>query len=86
MTLVLDWSHNYAPQPEILEYIQKATRKYGIYPHIQFKSQIKTLLWDERIRKWKVEVYSKETKDVKELFFDIVYVYAINPKPISVHM
>ena len=31
-----DWSRKWAPQPEILAYIEHCARKYGLLPHIRF--------------------------------------------------
>src|SRR5687767_15066654 len=31
-----DWSEMYAPQPEIREYLERVTDKYGVRPHLRF--------------------------------------------------
>ena len=67
-----DWTHTYSGQEEIWEYMKKVTTKYDLYPFIKFNSQIKTLAWDEKIRKWRAVIYNKLTKKEQELLFDIV--------------
>ncbi|CAI7581799.1 unnamed protein product [Penicillium crustosum] len=51
-----NWSHFYAPGPEIEEYIQQTTRKWNLDKDIQFNSRVTKTVWDDEAGKWKVEV------------------------------
>ncbi|KAJ5197351.1 hypothetical protein N7449_007830 [Penicillium cf. viridicatum] len=51
-----NWSHFYAPGPEIEEYIQRTTRKWSLDKDIQFNTRVTETVWDDEVGKWKVEV------------------------------
>ncbi|CAI7566118.1 unnamed protein product [Penicillium palitans] len=51
-----NWSHFYAPGPEIEEYIQRTTRKWNLDKDIQFNTRVTKTVWDDEAGKWKVEV------------------------------
>jgi cation diffusion facilitator CzcD-associated flavoprotein CzcO len=57
----LDWSRPYAPQPEILEYMEDCAKKYGILPHCRFQTEIKSAAWDEERACWLLTFGSGET-------------------------
>ncbi|KAG4073235.1 hypothetical protein HA402_008581 [Bradysia odoriphaga] len=67
-----DWSKNFSPQPEILDYLRKVARKYELYSKIKFQTHVKSTRWDESIRKWKVVLQNKLTNQEEEQIFDIV--------------
>lgn len=46
------WSRRYSPQSEILAYFQHCARKYGIYPHIRFRTELASARFDEPAGKW----------------------------------
>lgn len=52
------WSRVYAPQGEILEYIQDCARKGGIEPHMRFNSEMLSAEWDESRGLWVIETLS----------------------------
>ncbi|KAJ5048596.1 hypothetical protein NUH16_007101 [Penicillium rubens] len=51
-----NWSHFYAPGPEIEEYIKRTTRKWKLDKDIQFNARVTETVWDDELGKWKVEV------------------------------
>ncbi|KAJ5851175.1 hypothetical protein N7455_011031 [Penicillium solitum] len=51
-----NWSHFYAPGPEIEEYIQRTTRKWNLDKDIQFNTRVIKTVWDDEAGKWMVEV------------------------------
>ena len=51
-----NWSHVYAPQPEILAYLQHCVRKYEVLPHIHFNSKVVAARFDEQSAQWTVEI------------------------------
>jgi len=56
-----DWSKPFAPQPEILEYIEHCAAKYGVLPHCQFNAPVSSVTWNEDTSMWSVEQESHET-------------------------
>lgn len=49
-----DWSHYYAKQAEILDYLQGVARDEGLLPVIQFGTEVVSAAWDERTHTWNV--------------------------------
>src|SRR5688572_13678518 len=47
-----DWSEMYAPQPEIREYLERVTDKYGVRPHLRFGFRAVSAEWDESAGLW----------------------------------
>jgi cation diffusion facilitator CzcD-associated flavoprotein CzcO len=47
-----DWSRPYAPQPEILAYLEHCAAKYGLLPHCRFGDAVKRARWDEQAARW----------------------------------
>ncbi len=54
------WSRMFAPQPEIREYLEHCTTKYGVRPHIRFNSAMTACEFDEAAGFWRVEVNGGE--------------------------
>jgi cation diffusion facilitator CzcD-associated flavoprotein CzcO len=61
------WSRPYAPQPEILAYLQRLAEKYGILPHCRFDAEVTGATWDGDAATWTVRLASGE-----ELEADVV--------------
>ena len=57
----LDWSRPYAPQPEILEYMEHCAKKYGVLPRCRFQTEVKSAAWDEGRACWLLTFGSGET-------------------------
>jgi cation diffusion facilitator CzcD-associated flavoprotein CzcO len=55
------WSRLFAPQPEILRYLQHCADKYGIRPRIHFDSCVVGAVFDERHGLWTVETQDGRT-------------------------
>lgn len=49
-----DWSRKWAPQPEILEYMEHCARKYGLLPHIRFNTEIAGARFDSGAALWRL--------------------------------
>lgn len=49
-----DWSSRYAPQREILDYMAKVARAYGIEPFIRYGTAIVAIEWIETDRMWRL--------------------------------
>lgn len=70
--LTKDWSKNFSPQPEILNYLKKVTQKYELYSKIKFQTHVISTTWVESIRKWKVVTLDKISNQEEEHIFDLV--------------
>jgi cation diffusion facilitator CzcD-associated flavoprotein CzcO len=53
-----DWSRPYAPQPEILDYLEHCAEKYGLHPHCRFRDAVKRVRWEEAAAQWTLELAS----------------------------
>ena len=53
-----DWSRPYAPQAEILAYLEHCARKYGLLPHCRFGDAVRRARWDEAAAQWTLELAS----------------------------
>ena len=50
-----DWSHLFAPQREIWDYLRQCARKYRLDEHIRYGTTIERMDWDDNARRWNVE-------------------------------
>ncbi|KAB5576482.1 hypothetical protein GE09DRAFT_1053840 [Coniochaeta sp. 2T2.1] len=50
-----DWTSFYAKGPEIWEYIKRTTIKYDLDRDVQFDTPVKSAIWDDRAKKWKLK-------------------------------
>ncbi|CAM3853483.1 flavin-containing monooxygenase [Smaragdicoccus niigatensis] len=50
-----DWSHTYAPQKEILEYIRGVATKFDVLRHIRFNTTLEGARWDDEASRWRIE-------------------------------
>ena len=60
-----DWSRPYAPQPEILEYIEHCAEKYGVLSHCRFESSVRSAVWDEDRARWTLVLESGESVEAE---------------------
>jgi len=56
-----DWSRPYAPQAEILGYMEFLAKKYELLPHCRFGSGVRGAAWDHDRARWTLELESGET-------------------------
>ncbi len=49
-----DWSRKWAPQSEILDYMDECARKYDLLRHIRFNTEISSAKWDEEACVWRI--------------------------------
>lgn len=50
-----DWGHQYARQPEILEYLRKTAEQFGLRPHIRFGHEVQRMRWDNAAGLWRIQ-------------------------------
>ncbi|QBD76406.1 NAD(P)/FAD-dependent oxidoreductase [Ktedonosporobacter rubrisoli] len=48
------WSRKYSPQHEIRDYLRRCARRFGILPHIWWKSELQHAAWHEEERRWHI--------------------------------
>jgi cation diffusion facilitator CzcD-associated flavoprotein CzcO len=46
------WSKPYAPQPEILAYLDGVAERHGLLPHCRFGVEVKSATWDDAKARW----------------------------------
>lgn len=51
-----NWSRVFAPGKELQKYTERVAAKYGIYPHIRFRTSVKGSVFDEQNHCWRIEV------------------------------
>lgn len=56
-----DWSRPYAPQPEILGYMQHVAEKYGVLARCRFGSAVRAATWNEQRATWSLSLESGGT-------------------------
>jgi cation diffusion facilitator CzcD-associated flavoprotein CzcO len=56
-----NWSRRYAPQPEILDYMEEITDRFGIRPHIRFETEAIEARFDAGAGSWSVKTDNGET-------------------------
>ncbi len=62
-----DWTRKWSPQAEILEYMEHCARRYDLYQHIRFNTEIASAKWDESELVWRIRTSAGE-----ELVADIL--------------
>ena len=56
-----DWPRPYAPQPEILAYLDHIAEKYGVLPHCRFDDAVQRATWNESEASWTLELESGDS-------------------------
>jgi cation diffusion facilitator CzcD-associated flavoprotein CzcO len=49
-----NWTHRYARQPEILDYLRKTTAAWRLTEHIRFGHEVQNASWDESSARWNI--------------------------------
>ncbi|WP_285484398.1 NAD(P)/FAD-dependent oxidoreductase [Amycolatopsis sp. NBRC 101858] len=55
------WSKRFSYQPDILAYLRRVITKYGLEPHIRYRTEVTAAAFDEERGVWRVETNSGET-------------------------
>ncbi|PHK95520.1 cyclohexanone monooxygenase [Pseudoroseomonas rhizosphaerae] len=56
-----DWSHVFAPQAEILSYMERLAERRGLLPHLRCNAEVTGAAWDDEAQLWRVSVAGGET-------------------------
>ncbi len=54
-----DWSHLFAPQQEIWDYLRACAGQYGLDAHIRYGCAVERMDWDEGTRRWHIETIER---------------------------
>ncbi|KAF9582021.1 hypothetical protein BGW38_000767 [Lunasporangiospora selenospora] len=68
-----DWSHRYAPQPEIWAYLRRVAKKYDVYEKIRFRTEITHVEWHQDRQKWILDYLNLATGEKSMMEADIVF-------------
>ncbi|KAI9020342.1 cyclohexanone monooxygenase [Hyaloraphidium curvatum] len=55
------WKERFAPQPELMTYIDHVVERFGLARSIQFNSRVKSCAWNEDEKCWDITVSHRET-------------------------
>lgn len=55
------WSRSFGGQGEIFDYLRRCADKYGVRPHIRFRSEITAAVFDEAAGLWRLSTAAGET-------------------------
>lgn len=55
-----EWSHLYARQGEIHEYLERVTDEYGVRERIRFGTTVTAMTWEEEAQRWRVRTAAGE--------------------------
>ena len=58
-----DWSSRYAPQPEILGYLEECVREYGLAPHLRLGTEVTAAEFDPEAGRWTLTTDSGERRE-----------------------
>jgi cation diffusion facilitator CzcD-associated flavoprotein CzcO len=62
-----DWTREYAPQSEILAYLERCADKYGVRPHMRFRRKVIGARFDETRGMWSVQTEDGRTYTARVL-------------------
>lgn len=60
-----DWSRPYAPQPELLAYMEGIAEQYGLLPHCRFGQTVEQAVWDEAAARWRLRIAGGDPVDAE---------------------
>ena len=55
-----DWSRPYAPQAELLEYMEGIADRFGLRPYCRLEHEVSRLTWQEDDAQWRVEIEGRD--------------------------
>ncbi|KAI8876652.1 FAD/NAD(P)-binding domain-containing protein [Backusella circina FSU 941] len=68
-----DWSEKYSPRKEIHEYMKTVAKKYKVYEHTQFDTEVVRTSWIEHRNQWELELKIKGEKQNEIMYFDFIF-------------
>ncbi len=58
-----DWSRRYAPQPEILRYLEQVSARFGVDEHLRLNTEVTAAEFDPESGRWTVETEGGERRE-----------------------
>jgi cation diffusion facilitator CzcD-associated flavoprotein CzcO len=58
-----NWSRRYAPQPEILDYMEEITDRFGMRSHLRLGTEVTAADFDEATGRWTVSLATGESRE-----------------------
>lgn len=49
-----DWQYKWAEQPQIFDYLKGTAKKYNLYEHIHFATEVASAIFDEQAKCWRL--------------------------------
>lgn len=65
------WTRMFAPQQEILTYLEHCADKYGLREHLLFNMEVTETRWDERLARWTIRTSAGRTFIAKHVVFGL---------------
>ena len=62
-----DWSRKWAPQPEIIGYLEHCAASYGLLPHLRFETEIESARFDAGQQLWRLTTTAGEELEAEVL-------------------
>ncbi len=57
------WSRRFAPQPEILSYLQGVARDFGLEPHLRLGAEVESARFDEAAGRWTLRTSAAQERE-----------------------
>jgi cation diffusion facilitator CzcD-associated flavoprotein CzcO len=58
-----NWSRRYAPQQEILDYMEEITDRFGMRPHLRLGTEVTAADFDDRSGRWTITLENGESRE-----------------------
>ena len=65
------WSHQFAPQPEILAYLERTAQDFGVLPRCRFGVEVVSSTWDEAASRWLISTQQGEQYSARQLVLGV---------------
>ncbi|TQM35267.1 alpha/beta hydrolase fold domain-containing protein [Pseudonocardia cypriaca] len=62
-----EWSRRFAPQPDILRYLERLTRERGLTEHLRLRTEVTEARWDEARSVWRLSLAGGESLETDVL-------------------
>jgi cation diffusion facilitator CzcD-associated flavoprotein CzcO len=62
-----EWSRRFAPQPDILRYLQRLTEEHGLSEHLRLDTEVTEARWDEASCVWRLSLAGGESLETDVL-------------------
>jgi cation diffusion facilitator CzcD-associated flavoprotein CzcO len=67
-----DWSEKYSPRKEIHDYMKMVAKKYKVYEHTQFETEVVRTSWIQHKNQWELELKMTGEKENEIKNFDFM--------------